>query len=140
MSIKTKLKIKPINFHPQLTKFQSQFMTEQNKFGELSDSVKAYVNTTYELTVLKAIEKAANVGSEAISALLILKILSLAVFILTFAVAFYIASVMDGTYWGFLIVGGAYLVIALLLQAGRNSLLKKSFRNMIIKALFKQHQ
>jgi hypothetical protein len=115
-------------------------MTEQNKFGELSDSVKAYVNTTYELIVLKATEKAANVGSESISVLLILKVFSFAILLLTFAAAFYIASVMDETYWGFLIVGGAYFVIALFLLLGRNSLLKKPFRNMIIKALFKQHQ
>lgn len=115
-------------------------MTEQNKFEEVSDSIKTYLNTTYELNVLKATEKVANVGSETISALLILKILSLAVLILTFAAGFYIATVMEETYWGFLIVGGAYLIIALILLIGRNSLLKKPFRNIIIKALFKQHQ
>lgn len=115
-------------------------MTEQNKFEEISVSIKTYINTSYELTVLKATEKVANVGSETISALLILKTLSLAVVILTFAVAFYIASVMDETYWGFLIVGGAYFIIALFLFACRNSILKKPFRNIIIKTLFKQHQ
>jgi hypothetical protein len=115
-------------------------MTKQNKFEELNDNVKTYINTSYELTVLKATEKAANVGSETISAVLILKILSLAVLILTFAAAFYIASVMNEIYWGFLIVGGAYFIIALFLLTCRNRLLKKPFRNMIIKALFKQHQ
>ncbi len=115
-------------------------MTQHNKFAELNDSIKAYVNTTYELTILKATEKAANVGSEAISTLLILKALSFAILLLTFAAAFYIASVLDETYLGFLIVGGAYFVITLFLLLGRNSLLKKPFRNIIIKALFKQHQ
>jgi hypothetical protein len=115
-------------------------MTERNKFKELNDSIKTYINTCYELTVLKAIEKAANVGSETISTVLIFKIFSLAVLILSFAAAFYIASVVDETYWGFVIVGGAYFIIALFLLSCRNSLLKKPFRNMIIKALFKQHQ
>ena len=115
-------------------------MTEQNKFEELSSSVKTYINTTYELTVLKATEKISNVGAETISALLILKVISLSVLILSFAVAFYIASIMDEAYLGFLIVGGAYFIITLILLLGRNSLLKKPFRNIIVKALFKQHQ
>ncbi len=139
MSIKTKLKIKLNNYHPQLTSFNYHFMKEQNKFEELSDSVKTYLNTSYELTVLKATEKAANVGAETVSTILVVKIFSLAVLILTFAAAFYISDVMDKTYIGFLIVGGAYFIIALILVIGRNSILKKPLRNVIIKALFKQH-
>ena len=115
-------------------------MTEQNKFEELSDCVKTYIDTAYELNILKATEKVSNVGSEATSTLLIVKFLSLAVLILSFSAAFYVASVMDKTYMGFLIVGGASFIITLVLLAGRNSILKKPFRNMIIKALFKQHQ
>jgi hypothetical protein len=115
-------------------------MTEQHKFKELSDRIKTYIHTSYELAVLKTTEKAANVGSETISTLLILKIFSLAVLLLTFAAGFYIASVVGELYLGFLIVGGAYLIIALFLLVCRNSLLKKPFRNIIIKALFKQHQ
>jgi|JRYD01.1.fsa_nt_gb hypothetical protein len=115
-------------------------MEEQNKFEELTESIKTYVNTRYELMVLKATEKASNIGAESLSALLILKIASLSLLILSFAIAFYISSSMGDSYSGFIIVGGAYFVIMLILIGFRKSLLKKPFRNIIIKAMFKQHQ
>jgi hypothetical protein len=114
-------------------------MEEQNKIEELTDSVKKYVNTRYELMVLKATEKASNIGSELISAVLIVKIASLALLILSLALAFYISATLGDTFSGFLIVGGGYFIIMLILIGFRNSLLKKPFRNMIIKAMFKQH-
>jgi len=115
-------------------------MEEQHKFEELTESFKRYINTHYELMVLKATEKVSNIGSELISALLILKVASLALLILSFAIAFYLSSVYEDTYIGFLIVGGAYFIIMLFLIGFRKSLLKKPFRNTIIKAMFKQHQ
>lgn len=114
-------------------------MEEPTKFEEVTESVKKYINTRYELMVLQATEKASNIGAEAISVILILKLATLAVLILSLAVAFYLSCVLEDTYSGFLIVGGAYLVIAFLLIGFRKSLLTKPFRNIIIKAMFKQH-
>jgi len=48
-------------------------MEEQNKIEELTESIKKYVNTRYELMVLKATEKASNIGADSLSALLILR-------------------------------------------------------------------
>jgi hypothetical protein len=114
-------------------------MEEQTQFEEVTESIKKYMNTRYELMVLKATEKASNVGAEAISVILIAKIAGLAILILSFAVAFYLSCVVGDTYSGFLIVGGAYFVIALLLIGFRKSLLTKPFRNIIIRSMFKQH-
>ena len=115
-------------------------MEEQNKFEELTESIKKYINTRYELMVLKATEKASNVGAETLSALLIINIAFLTILILSLAIAFYISSSFGDSYSGFLIVGGAYFIIMLILIGFRKSLLKKPFRNIIIKAMFKQHQ
>lgn len=114
-------------------------MEEHNKFEEVSESVKKYLNTRYELLVLQTTEKMANVGAEAISAIIISKLGALAILILSFAAAFYISFVMDNTYTGFLIVGGVYFLIALLLIGFRKSLLIKPFRNIIIRSMLKQH-
>lgn len=114
-------------------------MEEHNKFEEVSESVKTYINTRYELLVLQSTEKASNIGAEAISAFLILKLAALSILILSFAAAFYISWVMDNTYTGFIIVGGAYFLIALLLIGFRKSFLIKPFRNIIIRSMFKQH-
>lgn len=114
-------------------------MEEPNKFEEVTESVKKYINTRYELMVLKTTEKASNVGAEAISAILITRLAGLSILILSFAVAFYLSYKLGDTYSGFLIVGGAYFLITLLLIGFRKSLLTKPFRNIIIKAMFKQH-
>src|SRR4051812_45164253 len=104
-------------------------MEDQTKFEEVTESVKKYMNTRYELMVLQATEKASNVGAEAFSVVLIAKIAGLAILILSFAVAFYLSCVLGDTYSGFLIVGGTYFVIALILIGFRKSLLTKPFRN-----------
>lgn len=113
-------------------------MDDHIKIEELTESLKKYINTRYELMVLKATEKASNIGAELISALLIVKLASLALLILSLALAFYISSSNGDTYSGFLIVGGVYFIIMLLLIGFRKSLLKKPFRDIIIKAMFKQ--
>ena len=100
-------------------------MEDQNKIEELTESIKKYINTRYELMILKTTEKASNIGAEALSAFLILKVASLALFILSLAVAFYISSSMGDCYSGFLIVGGVYFIITLILIGFRKSLLKK---------------
>ncbi|HSH65280.1 MAG TPA: phage holin family protein [Bacteroidia bacterium] len=114
-------------------------MEEQNKFEEVTESVKQYINTRYELMVLKTTEKVSNVGSEAVSVILIAKIAGLAILLLSFAVAFYLSCLVGDTYSGFLIVGGIYFIVTLILIGFRKSLLIKPFRNIIIRSMFKQH-
>ena len=115
-------------------------MEEQNKIEELTESIKKYINTRYELLVLKTSEKASNIGAESISTLLIVMVACIAMLILSIAIALYISSSMGNSYSGFFIVGGAYFIIMFILIIFRSSLLKKTFRNMIIKTIFKQHQ
>ncbi len=112
-------------------------MEEQNKFEEVTESVKEYINIQYELLVLKGTEKASNIFSGAISGILITIAGILTLLFLSLGVAFYLSyNFFNDFYPGFLIVGGAYLVVVLLLIGFRKSLLTKPFRNIIIKAMF----
>ena len=114
-------------------------MQEQSKLEETVDSIKDYLNTRYELTVLKGSDKLAHAGSNAISYLPIALITVLTAFMLSFALAFYLNTVLQSQFYGFLIVGGAYFVIGLFLLLVRKSLLAKPLRNKIIRGLFKNY-
>ncbi len=114
-------------------------MEEQSKIEETVDSIKDYVNTRYELAVLKASDKAAHIGSNAISFVPIIFLSVLASFMLSFALAFYLNTVFVNQYCGFLVVGGGYFVIVFFLICVRKKLIAKPFRNKIIKELFKNN-
>lgn len=114
-------------------------MEEQSKIEETVDSIKDYVNTRYELAVLKASDKVAHIGSNAISFVPIIFLSVLTAFMLSFALAFYLNTVFVSQYCGFLVVGGGYLVIGFFLICVRKKLIAKPFRNKIIKELFKNN-
>lgn len=114
-------------------------MQEQTKIEETVDSIKDYVNTRYELAVLKASDKLAHIGSNTISFVPIIFLTILTVFMLSFGLAFYLNNVFESQYCGFLVVGGGYFVIAFFLICVRKKLIAKPFRNKIIKELFKNN-
>lgn len=114
-------------------------MQEQSKLEETVDSIKDYLNTRYELTVLKGSDKLAHAGSNFISFLPIVLLTVLTAFMLSFALAFYLNVVLESQFYGFLIVGGGYFVIGLFLLLVRKKLLAKPLRNRIIKEMFKNY-
>lgn len=114
-------------------------MQEQTKLEETVDSIKDYVNTRYELAVLKTSDKVAHAGSTAVSYIPIIFLSVITVIMLSFGLGYYLNTVFHNEYCGFLVVGGGYFVIALILILVRKSLIAKPFRNKIIKDLLKNH-
>ena len=114
-------------------------MEEQSKIEETVDSIKDYINTRYELAVLKASDKVAHIGSNTFSYLPIIFLSVLTVLMLSFGLGFYLNHVLESEFLGFVVVGVAYLLIVLILSAIRKNSIAKPFRNMIIKELFKNN-
>ena len=114
-------------------------MQEQSKLEETVESIKDYVNTRYELTVLKTSDKVAHVGSTAFSYLPVVFFTVLTALMLSFALGYYLNTVFHSEFYGFLVVGGVYFVIGFILICVRKKLLAKPFRNKIIKELLKNH-
>lgn len=114
-------------------------MQEQSKLEETVDSIKDYLNTRYELAVLKTSDKVAHGGSTILSYLPIIFFTVITVLMLSFALGYYLNTVFQSDYCGFLIVGGGYFVILVILLCVRKSMIAKPFRNKIIKELFKNH-
>ncbi|MDF2455264.1 MAG: hypothetical protein K0R51_1257 [Cytophagaceae bacterium] len=112
-------------------------MEEQTKIEELSDKLKSYIDTRYDLIVLNTSDKVSIIGSQFI-AYLIIGILSL-LFIVLFSIALslYISSVYGSSFIGFFAVGGIYLVLTILLIVFKKQV-TNPFRNMIIRAVLNE--
>jgi len=114
-------------------------MEEQSKIEETVDSIRDYVNTRYELAILKASDKTAHVASNTLSFIPILFITIITVLMLSFGLALFLNDVLESGYEGFFVLAGVYLVIGLILLSIRKKSIAKPLRNIIIKELFKQH-
>lgn len=115
-------------------------MEEQNtKIEETVDSIKEYFHTRYELTVLKASDKLAHIGSNIASFLPIIVLTVLTFVMLVFALALYLNTVYNSRYLGFLVTGGICFVIGFFLVCVRKRLMAKPFRNKIIREMFKNN-
>jgi hypothetical protein len=112
-------------------------MEEQTKIEELSDKLKSYIDTRYDLIVLQTSDKVSIIGSQFIAYLLI-GILSL-LFIVLFSIALslYISALYGSPFIGFFAVAGIYFVIAVLLIAFKKQL-TNPFRNKIIRAVLSE--
>lgn len=112
-------------------------MEEQTKIEELSDQLKSYLDTRYDLIVLNTSDKVSIVGSQFL-AYLIIGILSL-LFIVLFSIALslYISSLYGNSFAGFFAVGGIYLVLTILLIVFKKQV-TTPFRNMIIRAVLNE--
>ena len=114
-------------------------MQEQTKIEETLENIRDYVDTNIELVKLKGSDKLAHIGSNLMSQILIVFIVMLSIIILSFALSFYLNIKLLSQYYGFLVVGGGYFVIAFFLLCVRKKYIAKPFRNKIIKELFKNN-
>lgn len=112
---------------------------EPTKIEETVDSIKDYLNTRYELALLKASDKLAHIGSNIASFIPLIFFTMLSVLMLSVGLALYLNHITDSDYSGFFVVGGAYVLILLILATVRRQSIAKPMRNRIIKELFKNH-
>ena len=110
------------------------------KVEELANSIKEYVNTSIEVTKLKAAEKAsgiiANLIAGAIAAAVFLFFIGFASLGLAVALSEWI-----GNAWaGFLIVAGVYLLGGIIVWYGRGSIIQVPVMNALIQQLFKSDE
>jgi hypothetical protein len=109
----------------------------QSSVEELIHSLKEYFNIQKKIIKLEAAEKASELFSEAISTILILGFFFAVFFFASFALAYALSSYFESMFAGFASVSGIYLLIAVILLAGKNRILKTPLMNMLIKNFFK---
>lgn len=96
-----------------------------------------YLDTKIELTKLKAINTSSDVLSNMVY--LIVKILTIFLFIgfVSVALAIFIGQTLGEYYYGFLIAGGFYLIVLLIIYIQRKNWIKKPVANSLVNKMLK---
>ena len=108
----------------------------KQKSAELVDHVEDMAGTFYKLTLLKATQKATNIGS---SFLVILATSVLGLFALLFlgvALCLWLGDLVNSRAGGFLIGAGIFLLILGTVIALRKKIVFPYFRNLIIRKIY----
>lgn len=110
-------------------------MPDQEKLQDLTENLKTYLSTNYELIRLQTTDRASVIGSGMMSSLLIGFAGMLLLLCITLVAGFYLSSLLGDSYSGFAIVAGFYLLVILILVIGRKKLIERPMRDRIIRKM-----
>lgn len=98
---------------------------------------KEYIELKYQFTRLDSIEKAVAITSFLATGL-ILMFLAVGIFLfISIGLGFLFGKVLQNNFYGFSLMAGIYLVIAIFLYIFRNSLIKRPVQRNLLKTIFK---
>lgn len=112
-------------------------MNTTESIKTLVDQSKDFLETQIELTKLKAIDKSSDVLSSAIVMISIIFLGSLFIIFVSIALALILGTWLGSTPYGFLIVGGFYGLLLLLIYLQRNKWIKIPIANGLINKMLK---
>ena len=112
-------------------------MEDRSKIEQIYERVEQYVLTTVELYKLKTLQKLAETATSIITSLIMAIFGVLFLLFVSIGLAVYLGEVMQGMYYGFLIVAGIYLVLAIILYSLRANFLKDKVSTYIVRKIFK---
>ena len=107
-------------------------------FATLFERAEEYSKSTIELFKLKAIDKSADVASSLISRLAVVLMVILSILIINIGVALWIGKQLGDSFYGFLITGAFYALLALCIHVFRRQWIKYPISRSIIKKMLKQ--
>lgn len=103
---------------------------------EFNDNLKEYLATRYELTVLKASQKAAVVGAAAAFGAIVGILIVMFLLFIFIAAGFYLSEWLGSYGHGFAALSGIFLIAAVVIYFGRKKFIMTPVRNSLIKAMF----
>ena len=108
-------------------------MQLNEKLEALTDSLKEYVDTNYELIKLEVIDHTSDIISGIISGLIVGVMLVLFFLFGSLYAAYYLSDLFEINYIGFAIVGVFYLIVGLIVHFGKKKLIEEPICNNFIK-------
>ncbi len=112
-------------------------MNTTESIRTLIDKSKDYLDTKFELTKLKTIDKSADVLSTAIVMVCMIFIGSLFVIFISTALALLIGRMLGAYYYGFFVMGGIYAILLLIIYIQRDKWIKTPIANGLINKMLK---
>ena len=95
-------------------------MQLNEKLEALTDNLKEYVDTNYELVKLEVINHSSDIISRLISSLIVGTALLLFLLFGSLYAAYYFSELLEIDYIGFALVGAFYLLVALIFHFNKN--------------------
>jgi hypothetical protein len=108
------------------------------KVEDLVGHVKEYVNNRVESAKLNMAEKASNISARFIAVMVVLVLFLFFTGFLSTALAYLLAEWTGKLYWGFLIVAGLYLVIAIVIWLAKDRLIRFPIMNAMLQQLYNE--
>jgi len=108
-------------------------MQLNEKLEALTDSLKEYVDTNYELIKLEVIDHSSDIISGLISTLVVGVMLVLFLLFGSLYLAFFLSDLLEINYVGFGIVGGFYLLVAIIIHFNKEKLIESRVCNNFVR-------
>ena len=108
---------------------------ETNSIESLLEKTGDFLETKVELLKLQAVDKVTGIGSSLATAIILIIVISVMLFTLNIGIAIWIGELLGEVYYGFFIVSGFYLLVALFMYLFRYQWLKKPFHDRLIKKM-----
>lgn len=108
---------------------------QPNAIGSLFETAGDYLETRVDLLKLKTVDKSSDVISSVVSSIVIMLIISFGMFILNIGISIWLGTVLGEIWYGFFIVGGFYVLLAVILFIFRDKWLKGPVNDLIVKKM-----
>ena len=106
-----------------------------NAIGSFIESAGAYVETRVELLKLQAVSKSSGIISSLVSSIVIAVLIVFGLSILNIGLSIWIGTLVGEVWLGFMIVGGFYVLLAVLFMAFKDKFVKQPITNLLIKKI-----
>jgi hypothetical protein len=115
-------------------------MQLNEKIEALADNLKEYAETNYELVKLQVIDHTSDVISAVIGILVVGVLLVLFLLFGSLYAAFYLTDVIGIDNIGFAVVGGFYLLLAIIFHFNKKAIIENRVCNSFIKRRMTKQQ
>jgi hypothetical protein len=111
-----------------------------SKAEDLAANLKEYVNTRIDSLKLNAAEKSSIIVANAVARLIVAILILFFLMLGSVALSLVLGIWIGKTWAGFLIVGGFYLLLSLIVWTARGKLIRMPVMNSMIQQLFKEDE
>ena len=108
---------------------------QPNAIGSFIESAGAYLETRIELLKLQAVDKSSGVVSSVVSSIVIAILIVFGLSILNIGLSIWIGTLIGEVWLGFMVVGGVYVLLAILFMAFKDKFVKRPVTNLLIKKI-----
>ncbi len=114
--------------------------TNPSEVEQLFEKIGTFSKTTIKLLSLQGIDRLAAIVAELVSATVVLIVLLLTTVFINIGIAIWLGEYLGAYYYGFIIVGTGYLLIAIVIYIFRKQFIKIPISELIISKLLKAKQ